>query len=134
MRLSRKLAAVVLALSLTVALAPGFAASLGGLTARNLGADGAVVAACDTNGFTVSYTTSGGNVTAVVVGGIAGPGCEGGLLSLTLANASGTSIGAGGPQTISTDGGTADNSVTVSLSPTPAASLVAAVHVVVTGP
>ena len=134
MRLSRKLAAAVLVTSLMAATLPGFAASLGGLTARNLGADGAVVAACDTNGFSVSYTTSGANVTAVVVSGIADPGCEGGLLSLTLANSSGTSVGAGGPQTIPTDAGTVDNSITVSLSPTPAASVVAAVHVVVTGP
>ena len=130
----RKLAAAVIALSLTAALVPGFAASLGGLTSPSLGADGAVVVACDTDGFSVSYTTSGSNVTAVVVGGIADPGCEGGLLSLALADASGTSIGAGGPQTIPTDAGTVDNSVTVSLSPTPAASAVATVHVVVTGP
>ncbi len=134
MRLSRNIAAAVLALSLAAALVPGFGASLGGLTARNLGADGAVVAACDTNGFNVSYTTSAGNVTAVVVSAIADPGCEGGQLSLRLANSSGTSIGAGGPQTIPTDAGTADNSITVPLSPTPAANAVAAVHIAVTGP
>jgi hypothetical protein len=130
----RKVAAVVLAITLTGVTLPGFAASLGGLTPKKLGADGAAVAACDSDGFTVSYTTSGGNVTAVDVGGIADPGCEGGALSLVLANSSGTSVGAGGPQTIPTDGGTVDNSVTVTLSPTPAASVVAAVHIAVSGP
>lgn len=134
MRPRRKVAATVLAISLTAATLPGFAASLGGLAVRSLGAGSAVVSACDTNGFTVGYTTSSGNVTAVNVSGIADPGCEGGQLSLTLASTSGTSVGAGGPQTVPTDGGTADNSMTVSVTPTPAASVVTAIHVVVTGP
>lgn len=134
MRPSRKVAATVLAISLAIATIPGFAASLGGLATKQLGAGSAVVAACDTNGFTVGYTTSSGNVTAVNLGGIADPGCEGGQLSLTLADTSGASVGAGGPQTVPTDGGTADNSMTVTVTPTPAASAVTAIHVVVTGP
>ena len=134
MHTRRKVAAVALAIALTAATLPGVAASLGGLTTRKLGAGKAVVSACDGDGFSVSYTTSAGNVTAVDVSGIADPGCAGGQLSLVLANASGTSIGAGGPTTVPTDAGTVDNAMTVTLSPTPAASLVAAVHVVVNGP
>lgn len=134
MRPRRNVAATVLAISLAGATLPGFAASLGGLTGERLGAGNAVVAACDTDGFTVSYTTSAGNVTSVTLGGIADPGCEGGQLSVVLANSSGTSVGAGGPTVVPTDGGTVDNSMTMPLSPTPAASVVTAIHVVVTGP
>jgi hypothetical protein len=134
MQAPRRIAALVLVIGVTAATLPGVAASLGGLTPRKLGADSAVVSACDSDGFSVSYTNSGGNVTSVDVSGIADPGCEGGQLSVVLANASGTSIGAGGPTTVPTDAGTVDNTMTVSLSPTPAASTVAAVHVAVTGP
>jgi hypothetical protein len=134
MHTRRKVAAAALAIGLTAATLPGVAASLGGLTPHKLGAGTAVVSACDSDGFTMSYTTSGASVTAVDVSGIADPGCEGGQLSLVLANASGTSVGAGGPTTVPTDAGTVDNTMTVTLSPTPAASVVAAVHVVVTGP
>jgi hypothetical protein len=124
----------MLAISLAAAMLPGFAASLGGLTGKKLGAGKAIVAACDTNGFAASYTTSAGNVTSVILGGIADPGCEGGQLSLQLANSGGTSVGASGPTLVPTDGGTVDNSMTMALSPTPAVSVVTAIHVVVTGP
>jgi hypothetical protein len=130
----RHVAVTVLAISLAAATLPGFAASLGGLTARNLGAGSSIVSPCDTNGFTVGYTTSSSNVSAVNLAGIADPGCEGGQLSLTLANASGTSVGAAGPQTVPTDAGTVDNAMTVAVSPTPAASVVRSIHVVITGP
>jgi len=130
----RKVALLVLAATLAAAMLPGFAASIGGLTATKLGADSAVVASCDTDGFSIDYTNTTGTVTAVVVSGIADPGCEGGTLSLVLANAAGASVGAGGPTVVPTDAGTADNTMTVSLSPTPAASVVTAVHVVVSGP
>ena len=132
MRPRRRHVAVAVALA-TAAVVPAFAASLG-LSSDRLGAGAAVVSACDADGFTVSYTTSGGNVTSVGVGGIADPGCEGGSLQVTLANASGTSVGAGGPQAVPTDGDTTANAMTVALSPTPAAGVVTAVHVVVTGP
>ena len=112
---------------------PGFAATLGGLTAGKLGAGGAVVAACDTNGFTVTYATSGSTVTSATVGGIADPGCETGVLSLTLANGA-TSVASGGPLTVPVDAGTVDNSVTLALSPQPTASQVNRVHVSIEGP
>ncbi len=119
---------------LSVATIPGFAATLGGLGSKKLGSDDAVVSACDTNGFTVGYTTVAGLVTHVNLGGIADPGCEGGLLSLVLANSSGTSVGSASLQTVPTDGDTADNSMAVPVSPTPAAGVVSSIHVVITGP
>lgn len=134
MRMRHRVAGTVLAMSLAAATVGGFAASLGGLAATGLGAGKAVVAACDTDGFDVSYTTSSGTVTAVTVSGIADPGCEGGQLALTLANTAGTSVGAGGPQAVPIDGDTTDNAMTVTLSPQPAAAVVTAIHVVVTGP
>ena len=134
MRPYPRAAVAVLAICVAAAAVPGFAASIGGLTAKNLGAGSAVVPSCDANGFSVSYTTTAGLVTAVNVGGIADPGCEGGQLSLRLANSSGTSVGAGGPSTVPTDAGTVDNAMTVTVSPQPAAGVVTAVHVVVTGP
>ena len=86
---------VAVAISVAAMILTGHAAGLGGLGAGRLGAGGATVPACDTNGFTVTYTTSGGNVTNAIVGGIADPGCEGGSLSVTLTNGT-TSVGAGG--------------------------------------
>lgn len=132
MRLRRRHAAVAVAIA-TAAVVPAFAASLG-LSAARLGAGAAAVSACDADGFTVGYTTSGGNVTGVAVSGIADPGCEGGALSVTLADTSGAAIGSGGPQTVAADGDTADNSITVALTPTPLASAVTAVHITVSGP
>jgi hypothetical protein len=110
------------------------AASLGSISTGNIGAGNAAIPTCDTTGVSVSYTTTAGNVTAVTVGGLADPGCEGGDLSVTLTNAGGDSIASGGPQTIGTDGDTADNSVNVSVSPNPAAQNVAGYHVSIAGP
>ncbi len=126
---------IVVSLAVTTLASSAFAsaASLGGISGT-VGAGNAAIPSCDTTGVTVTYTTSGGNVTAVTVGGLADPGCEGGDLSLTLTNASGDSIASGGPQTIPTDGDTAENSVTVSVAPTPAAENVAGYHVSIVGP
>ena len=109
------------------------AASLGGISGT-LGAGNAVIPACDTTGVSVSYTTSGGNVTAVTVAGLADPGCEGGDLSVTLTNASGDSIASGGPQTIPTDGDALDNSLTLAVSPNAAAENVSGYQVPIVGP
>jgi hypothetical protein len=124
---------VALGLAAVVVVVPGFAATLGGLSPSRLGAGAATAAACDTNGFTVSYATSGGNVTSATVGGIADPGCEAGELSLTLANGA-ASVGGGGPVTVAADAGTVDNAVTVALSPQPPAAQVNRVHVSIVGP
>src|SRR5436309_15314473 len=54
------------------------------LTSAKVGGGNTSVVACDTDGLTQSYTTSRGNVTAVVVGGIADPACEGGTIRATV--------------------------------------------------
>lgn len=109
----------------------GFAATLG-IGADDLAAGDAVIAECD-DSFSHTFTTSGGNVTHVTVDGIADPACEGGELSLTLTK-DGVAIGSGGPETIPTDGDTADNSVAVAISSPPTAADVNGIHTVVVGP
>jgi len=130
----RATALVVLVGCTAAAVLPGAAAELGGLVGRQLGAGGAVVASCDGTGFSASYVTVAGNVTAVTLGGIADPGCEGGLLSLVLGGAGGASVAGAGPTVVPTDGDATDNAMTLAVTPTPAAATVASVHVVVTGP
>ncbi len=103
------------------------AATLGGVTARGLGAGKTTVTSCDGDGVTIAYTTSSGSVTGVTISDIAA-GCSGGSLKVVLANSAGTNIGAGGPATV---GGA---TVSLSLSPQPAASNVAAAHVSIAGP
>ncbi len=127
---------IVVSLAVTTLASSAFASasSLGGMSSGSLSAGDAAIPACDTTGVTVTYTTSGGDVTAVTVGGLADPGCEGGALSLTLTNAAGDSIASGDPQAIPTDGDTADNSLTLSVSPNPAAENVAGYHVSIVGP
>lgn len=110
------------------------AAAFGGITSGRVAAGNAAIAACDGNGFSVSYTTVGGDVTAATVADIADPGCEGGDLSITITNSAGDSIASGGPSSIPTDGDTSPSSLTVSVSPQPAAEQVAGVHVAVVGP
>jgi hypothetical protein len=105
----------------------GSAASLGGVGASGLGAGQAVVTSCDDDGVDVAYTTSAGIVQSVTVTGVAA-GCNGGALRLVLANGSGASIGAGGPETVTAA------SVTVPLSPQPSAAAVAGVHISIIGP
>ncbi len=122
-----------LAAAVTVASAyVGFAAPVPALSSRNVAGASAAVVPCDTV-FSVTYTTSGGKVTTVTVGGIADPACEGGQLKLTLLGG-GATLGSGGPVTVPTDAGTVDNSVAVSVSPQPNAWLVDEVAVVVAGP
>ena len=122
------LAIAVLAASLASA------AALGGVNTDRVGAGDATLAPCDANGFTVSYTTVGGNVTAATIADIADPGCEGGDLSVRVTNSAGDSIAGGGPSSIATDGDASPNSSTVSVSPQPAAEQVAGIHVAVVGP
>ena len=85
------------------------------------------VAACDANGFTISYTTSGGNLTSVGVGGIA-PSCNGGSLRVTVVDSSRTSVASGGPVAVS------GTSATVSVSPNPPGATPAGVDVSIAGP
>jgi hypothetical protein len=109
------------------------ASSLGGIGSSRLGSGDTGVAHCDT-AVTPSYTTSGGNVTAVTVAGIADPACEGAVISVVVVDAAGASIASGGPQTIVADGDTVDNTVAVAVSPGPTAENAAGIHVSVVGP
>ncbi|MGH3065322.1 MAG: hypothetical protein ACRDOF_03385 [Gaiellaceae bacterium] len=122
-------AAAVAAASASVALAAGF-----GISTTDVGAGDTPIVVCDSNGFTVSFTTSRGLVTAVTVSGIADPACEGGSLAVTVTNSAGDSIAMAGPTTVPTDGDAADNSMTMTTSAQPGAAQVAGYHVSITGP
>jgi hypothetical protein len=126
------LSTLVCALLCSVSVAT--AASLGGIASPRLGAGSSVVLACDGNGVSTSYTTSGGEVTSVTVGGLADPACEGAQVSQTLVSSTDASLGSVGPTTVGVDAGTADSSVTLSTSAQPDAAAVAGVHVLVEGP
>lgn len=85
------------------------------------------VSSCDTDGFSASsFTTSGGKVTSVTVGGIA-TACAGGSLRVTLTQGT-ASIAAGGPVTIT------GTSHVVSVSGAPDAWNVNGFRAVVIGP
>jgi hypothetical protein len=107
------------------------AASLGGLTSTNLGANDTVVASCDTDGVTINYTnsydaTSGKyKVASVTIGGIAAT-CEDQTLAVTLKGSSGTSLGAVSTTVVGT-------SETLSVSGTVAAESVIGAAVVISG-
>ena len=124
----------LLAGAMVFSMVIGMAASLGGLTSNKLGADDAVVAACDTDGVTTSYTnaysasgTAGYKVGNVVVGGIA-DACDGDTLAVNLTGSGGTSLGEQS-LTVPTGAGT---SATVSFSGSNVlAESVTGVHVVI---
>lgn len=124
---------VLLTLGLTALVA--VVAQAAGLStgSDSLGAGNASVSPCDTD-FTDSYTTVSGNVVSVTVGGIADPACEGGALSVTLTNSSGSALSGGGPVTIPTDPDTVANAVTVPIGGAPDADLVAGIRILVSGP
>jgi hypothetical protein len=92
------------------------------------------VVRCDEDGFTYAFATSGGNVTGVTVGDIADPGCEGGVLRVTLTSAGGSAVAAAGPAALPADGDTAANAFTLSTDSQPAAGAVSGVRAVVEGP
>jgi hypothetical protein len=129
-----RLIVIAVIVAAVVPLSFAAASGLGGLTTSRVGSGQAVIAQCDANGFTPSYTTSGGNITSVTVSGIADPGCEGASLRLSVVDGSGASLTSGGPQTVPTDADTLDNTMTVSVSPQPGAVSAAGVHISVVGP
>src|SRR5437016_13776748 len=91
-----------------IAMAAGAEPHTGRLGGGNL-----AVSSCDSTGVAAGYVVSATEtVTAVTVDGIA-PNCEGGAVSVTLANGAGTTIGTGGPVTIPASGNSAADSVTV---------------------
>jgi hypothetical protein len=129
----RRVLVLILTAVTLASLCVASAAALGGIAGGPLSAGDAPITACDATGFTLAYTTSGGNVTAVTVNGIADPGCEGGDVSVTLTNTSGAGIASGGPEAVVVDGDTADDSVLVSVSPNPAAEQVSGYHISLVG-
>lgn len=58
MRATKKISIALLAGVSIAGIAGASAATLGGLTAGSLGSDDSVVAACDSNGVTIGYTTA----------------------------------------------------------------------------
>ncbi len=108
------------------------AASLGGITSGNVGADNTAVASCDTDGVTSSYATAWDatdkryEVTSTTVGGV-NDACDGQTLSVSLTDSSGTQIGSGS-LVIPTSGAT---SFAVTMSPAPSAKLTEGVHVLI---
>lgn len=76
------------------------ASTLGGLSPDKLGAQDAVVAACDTDGVTTSHTSAWDTtderyeVTSVTVKGVA-DACDGQTLKVTLADSTGVSLAEG---------------------------------------
>lgn len=130
----RRVIVLILTAATLASLSIASAAAVGGISGDPFAAGDAPIPACDATGFTLAYTTVGGNLTAVTVNGIADPGCEGGDLSVTITNTVGASIASGGPQGITPDGDTADNSVVVPVSPNPAAEQVSGYHISLVGP
>lgn len=97
---SRRTVLALLGGLLAFALIAGAAASLGGITSGDLGADAALVASCDTDGVTTSYTstysaaaTAGYKVGNVTVGGIS-DACDGQSMTVTLTGAAAAELGA----------------------------------------
>ena len=108
------------------------AASLGGITSNDVGADNTAVASCDTNGVTTAYVTGWDatdkryEVTSVTVGGV-NDACDGDNLSVSLTNAAGDQIGSG---TLTMPVG-APTSFAVALTTAASAQLTVGVHVVI---
>jgi hypothetical protein len=77
------------------------AASLGGITSGNVGADNAAVTSCDSDGVATSYATSWDTgddryeVTSVTVSNITSPACNGKTVSVSLLDTAGNQIGTG---------------------------------------
>ena len=107
------------------------AATLGGLTSRREGAGDTLVAACDTDGVSVAYTTAYSattgkyQVTVATVSGISGA-CNGQSLAITLRGTGGASLGAGSATVVST-------SQAVPITGGAAADTVSGVAIVITG-
>lgn len=76
------------------------AASLGGLSSQSVGSNDTVVAACDSDGVAIAYTTgysaaaSKYQVTSVTLSGIAA-GCANQTAAVTVKGSGGTSLGSG---------------------------------------
>lgn len=116
--------------------AMGSAASLGGITAEGLGADDTIVASCDTDGVTTSYTTAynttgsaGFKVATVTISGL-NNACDGDTIEVRLTGASSASLETK-TKTLETD--TNATSTTLTFDSATLAESVTGVHVVIAG-
>jgi hypothetical protein len=123
---------LTLLISLALIAVPAAAASLGGGAAGGALSGSGAVAGCDTT-VSLTYETSAGKVTSVTVGGIADPGCAGGMVEATL-RGGGLALGTAGPEPVPADADTADDQVTLTVgAPQPAAADVDGAHVSIEG-
>ena len=130
--MKRRVFIAILAGLLVFAAVFAMAASLGGITSNDVGADNTAVASCDTNGVTTSYATGWDTtdkryeITSVTVGGV-NDACDGDTLSVSLTDSTGAQIGSGSVA-IPTSAAT---SHTVTMSTAPSAQLTTGVHVLI---
>ena len=130
--MKRRLLIAILAGLLVFAGVFAMAASLGGITSNQVGADNTAVASCDTNGVTTSYATGWDatdkryEITSVTVGGV-NDACDGETLSVSLTDSTGAQIGSGSVA-IPTSAAT---SHTVTMSTAPSAQSTTGVHVLI---
>jgi hypothetical protein len=98
--MKKRTATAVLAALLVFGGVLAMAASLGGITSTQVGADNVALASCDTDGVTTSYTTAWDGsddryeISTVTVGGVA-DACDGQTLSVSLTDTGGNQIGSG---------------------------------------
>lgn len=101
----RALVAGGLALTVGGGIAVASAATLGGLTAKNLGADNSLIYSCDTNGLNIAYTntydpTGQRFVVANAVISNLAAGCAGQVMNVQLTGTGGIALSAATPVTI----------------------------------
>ena len=131
--LARAIAAGTVAIAVGGGIIAASAATLGGLSSTNLGADNVVVAACDTDGISISYTTSYDAATqkflvpGAIVSKIA-PACAGQVMKVELTGATGVALSAATEVTL----GSATTQNVVFASPTKA-DLVLGSSIVISG-
>lgn len=95
--LARAIAAGTFAVAVGAGIIAASAATLGGLSSTNLGADNVVVAACDTDGINISYSTSYNAATqkflvpGATVSNVA-TACAGQVMKVELTGAAGVAL------------------------------------------
>ena len=107
------------------------AATLGGITTTAIGADAVVIASCDTDGVTVTYTnaydaTTGVYRTTTVAVTSINVACNTKAIAVTLKDGAGTSIGTG-------SGTVAAGAASLALTPTASSTSVAGIAIVISG-
>lgn len=128
----------LVASAFSVAVAGGIiaasAATLGGITTTNLGAENTVVAACDLNGVNIAYnhaysaTGQAYRVVSAVISGIS-PACANQKLDVELSGTGSASVATGTQVTVGATG-----TETVTFAAPPLVSAVLGSAVVITGP